>query len=72
MTLIPNYLARLVGSDAIAAMSASASDPAWQSEAVKQAFAAMETLSPFMSPQTATNKYPAGQQEFAWARRPCT
>lgn len=25
----------------------------------------METLSPFMSPQTATNKYPAGQQEFA-------
>ena len=66
MTLIPNnYLARLVGSDTIAAMSASASDPAWQSEEVKQAFAAMETLSPFMSPQTATNKYPAGQQEFA-------
>ena len=66
MTLIPNnYLARLVGSDTIAAMSASASDPAWQSEEVKQAFAAMEALSPFMSPQTATNKYPAGQQEFA-------
>ncbi len=65
-TLIPNnYLARLVGSDTIAAMSASASDPAWQSEEVKQAFAAMEALSPFMSPQTATNKYPAGQQEFA-------
>ncbi len=73
MTLIPNnYLARLVGSDTIAAMSASASDPAWQSEEVKQAFAAMEALSPFMSPQTATNKYPAGQQEFALARRPCT
>ena len=46
-------------------MSASASDPAWQSEEVKQAFAAMEALSPFMSPQTATNKYPAGQQELA-------
>ena len=25
----------------------------------------MEKLSEFMSPQTATNKYPAGQQEFA-------
>lgn len=25
----------------------------------------MEALSPYMSPQTATNKYPAGQQEFA-------
>ncbi len=66
MTLIPNnYLARLVGSDKIAAMSANASDPAWQSEEVKQAFAQMEKLSDFMSPQTATNKYPAGQQEFA-------
>lgn len=66
MTLIPNnYLARLVGSDKIAAMSANASDPAWKSEEVKQAFAEMEKLSPFMSPQTATNKYPAGQQEFA-------
>ncbi len=66
MTLIPNnYLARLIGSDKIAAMSASASDPAWQSEEVKQAFAEMEKLSAFMSPQTATNKYPAGQQEFA-------
>lgn len=66
MTLIPNnYLARLIGSDKIAAMSASASDPAWQSEEVTQAFTAMEALSPYMSPQTATNKYPAGQQEFA-------
>lgn len=66
MTLIPNnYLARLVGADKIAAMSASASDPTWSSDAVKQAFEAMESLSPFMSPQTATNKYPAGQQEFA-------
>lgn len=66
MTLIPNnYLARLIGSDKIAAMSADASDPAWKSEEVKQAFAEMEKLSPFMSPQTATNKYPAGQQEFA-------
>lgn len=66
MTLIPNnYIARLMGSDAIAAMSASAGDPAWQSEDVTKAFEAMEALSPFMSPQTATNKYPAGQQEFA-------
>ncbi len=66
MTLIPNnYLARLIGSDKIAAMSASASDEAWQSEQVKQAVAEMEKVSAFMSPQTATNKYPAGQQEFA-------
>ena len=66
MTLIPNnYLARLVGSDTIKAMSADAADPAWQSEQVAQAFQAMEALSPYMSPQTATNKYPAGQQEFA-------
>ena len=66
MTLIPNnYLARLVGSDAIAAMSASAADEAWKSENVTKAFQAMEALSPYMSPQTATNKYPAGQQEFA-------
>lgn len=66
MTLIPNnYLARLIGSEKIAAMSAKASDPAWQSEEVKHAFAEMEKLSAFMSPQTATNKYPAGQQEFA-------
>lgn len=66
MTLIPNnYLARLVGSDEIAAMSASAAAPEWKSDKVKQAFSAMEALSPYMSPQTATNKYPAGQQEFA-------
>lgn len=66
MTLIPNnYIARLMGSDAIAAMSADAGDPAWKSEEVKKAFEAMEALSPYMSPQTATNKYPAGQQEFA-------
>ena len=66
MTLIPNnYLARLVGSEKIAAMSENASDPAWQSEEVKETFAEMEKLSEFMSPQTATNKYPAGQQEFA-------
>ena len=66
MTLIPNnYLARLAGSDAIAAMSADAADENWQSEQVKQAFEAMEELAPYMSPQTATNKYPAGQQEFA-------
>lgn len=66
MTLIPNnYLARLAGSDAIAAMSADAADEGWQSEQVKQAFEAMEQLAPYMSPQTATNKYPAGQQEFA-------
>ena len=66
MTLIPNnYLARLVGSEKIAAMSENASDPAWQSEEVKKTFAEMEKLSEFMSPQTATNKYPAGQQEFA-------
>lgn len=66
MTLIPNnYLARLAGSEKIEAMSASASDEAWKSEEVKQAFAAMEELSPYMSAQTATNKYPAGQQEFA-------
>lgn len=66
MTLIPNnYLARLVGSEKIEAMSANASDPAWQSEEVKKTFTEMEKLSEFMSPQTATNKYPAGQQEFA-------
>lgn len=66
MTLIPNnYLARLAGSDAIAAMSADAADENWQSEQVKQAFEAMEEIAPYMSPQTATNKYPAGQQEFA-------
>lgn len=66
MTLIPNnYLARLVGSEKIAEMSENASDPAWQSEEVKKTFAEMEKLSEFMSPQTATNKYPAGQQEFA-------
>lgn len=66
MTLIPNnYLARMVGTDQIAAMSGSASDPAWTSEAVTKTFEAMEALSPFMSPKTATNKYPAGQQEFA-------
>lgn len=66
MTLIPNnYLARLVGSEKIAAMSENASDPAWQSDEVKKTFAEMEKLSEFMSPQTATNKYPAGQQEFA-------
>lgn len=66
MTLIPNnYLARLVGSEKIAAMSENASDPAWQSEEVKKTFTEMEKLSEFMSPQTATNKYPAGQQEFA-------
>ena len=66
MTLIPNnYLARLVGAESIANMSASAADPAWSSEAVEQTFKAMEALAPFMSPQTATNKYPAGQQEFA-------
>ena len=66
MTLIPNnYLARVAGTDQIAAMSASAIDPAWSSDAVKKTFEAMEALSPFMSPKTATNKYPAGQQEFA-------
>ena len=66
MTLIPNnYLARLVGTDTIAALSADAADLAWQSEQVAQAFEDMEALSPYMSPQTATNKYPAGQQEFA-------
>ena len=66
MTLIPNnYLARLIGSDKIAAMSANAKDPVWKSDEVKQAFSAMESLAPFMSPQTSTNKYPAGQQEFA-------
>lgn len=37
MTLIPNnYIARLMGSDAIAAMSADAGDPAWKSEEVKR------------------------------------
>ncbi len=66
MTMIPNnYLARMVGVDTVAALSASASDPAWQSDEVKQTFEAMEELSQYMSPQTATNKYPAGQQEFA-------
>lgn len=66
MTLIPNnYLARLVGTDAIKAMSADAADPAWSADAVTQAFEAMEALAPYMSAQTATNKYPAGQQEFA-------
>lgn len=66
MTLIPNnYLARLVGSDNIQKMSNDAADPNWSSEQVTQAFEAMEKLSPYMSPQTATNKYPAGQQEFA-------
>lgn len=66
MTLIPNnYISRLVGPEKIAAMSASAADETWSSDAVKEAFKAMETLSDFMSPNTATNKYPAGQQEFA-------
>lgn len=66
MTLIPNnYLARLVGSDTIETMSNAASDSAWKSDQVKESFSAMEKLSPYMSPQTSTNKYPAGQQEFA-------
>ena len=39
MTMIPNnYLARMVGVDTVAALSASASDPAWQSDDVKQTF----------------------------------
>lgn len=66
MTLIPNnYLARLVGPETIKLMSQSAGEEAWTSDAVKQSFEAMEELSEFMSPNVVTNKYPAGQQEFA-------
>lgn len=66
MTLIPNnYLARLAGKDTVAKLSASAADENWKSAAVSDTFKAMEELSEFMSPNTATNKYPAGQQEFA-------
>ncbi len=66
MTLIPNgYLARLVDKDGIAKLSASAKDELWKSEAVSQTYNAMEELSNYYSSNVKTNKYPAGQQEFA-------
>ncbi|MEF9976402.1 MAG: extracellular solute-binding protein, partial [Oscillospiraceae bacterium] len=66
MTIIPNnYLARTAGLEMVAKLGESATDEAWQSDIVKNTFSAMEELSDYMSPNTATNKYPAGQQEFA-------
>jgi raffinose/stachyose/melibiose transport system substrate-binding protein len=64
--LIPNaYLTRLVGQDGIAKLLASTKDALWDDSAILKTLQAMQDISQYTSATVATNKYPAGQQEFA-------
>lgn len=61
------YLSKLIGKDGILKLAADTKDPLWKDSAIKNTLSEMEKLSSkkYLSENVKTNKYPAGQQEFA-------
>lgn len=61
------YLSRKIGDDAVMKLAKDSKDPSWEDGGVLDTFKAMETLASkgYYSKNMPTNKYPAGQQEFA-------
>lgn len=62
-----NYLSRKIGDEGVMKLSKDSKDPSWEDGGLLDTFKAMEALASkgYYSKNMPTNKYPAGQQEFA-------
>lgn len=66
-TFTSAWLCRLIGLGNMKKLAASQTDQEWKSGAIEKLFNTLQEMADkkYFSPQIATNKYPAGQQEFA-------